>query len=244
MHPCRLPEEILQRITARRGRPYAFPRLDPTRTALVVFDMQNAFVAPGSPAEVPVAREIVPNINGLARAVRATTGRVAWVRTHVYPEDPGGGWPVFFGEIFSAEVSRGYLKALTRGTEGHRLWHELETQPEDLHVEKTRFSAFLPGACDLAERLIALGLDTVVIVGSLTNVCCESSARDAMMRGFRVLMVSDANATRSDEEHVATLVAIHQVFGRPHNRRRNGIARGRRLLTPPSGGVTQHHPGR
>jgi ureidoacrylate peracid hydrolase len=213
MHPSALPAEILQRMNARRGRPYAFPRLNPMRTALVVVDMQNAFVAPGAPAEVPVAREIVPNINRLARAMRSTGGRVAWVRTHVHPEDPGGGWPVFFGEIFSPDLSRGYLNALTRGSEGHRLWPELESQPGDLQVEKTRFSAFLPGACDLAERLVALGIDTVIIVGTLTNVCCESSARDAMMRGFRVVMVSDGNATRSDAEHVATLVAVHQVFG-------------------------------
>lgn len=213
MHPSGLPMEILQHMTARRGRPYAFPKLEPTRTALVVVDMQNGFVAPGAPAEVPVARGIVPNINRLARTVRATGGRVAWVRTHIHPEDPGGGWPVFFGEIFSAELSRGYLKALTRGSEGHRLWPALEPEPDDLQVEKTRFSAFLPGACDLPERLMALGIDTVVIVGTLTNVCCESSARDAMMRGFRVVLASDANATRTDAEHVASLVAIHQVFG-------------------------------
>lgn len=200
-------------MTARRGRPYAFERLDPARTALVVVDMQNAFVAPGAPAEVPMAREIVPNINRLAGVVRAVGGRVVWVRTHVHPEDPGGGWPVFFGEIFSAELARGYLQSLTRGAEGHRLWHALEPAPGDLHAEKTRFSAFLPGACDLAERLTALGIDTVLITGTLTNVCCESSARDAMMRGFRVVMVGDANATRSDAEHLATLVAIHQVFG-------------------------------
>lgn len=213
MHPKGLPNEILQRMTARRGRPYAFPSIDPARTALVVVDMQHAFVAPGAPAEVPAARGIVPNINRLARALRAAGGRVAWVRTHVHAEDPGGGWPVFFGEIFSAELSRGYLAALARGSEGHRQWHALEPAPEDMQVEKTRFSAFLPGACDLAERLSALRIDTVVIAGTLTNVCCESSARDAMMRGFRVLMASDANATRSDDEHVASLVAIHQVFG-------------------------------
>ena len=54
-------------MTARRGRPYAFQRLEAARTALAVIDMQNVFVAPGAPAEVPVAREIVPNINRLAR---------------------------------------------------------------------------------------------------------------------------------------------------------------------------------
>lgn len=213
MHPSTLPAEVIARMTARRGRPYAFPTLDAVRTALVVVDMQNVFVAPGAVAEVPAAREIVPNINRLAGAVRAAGGRVAWAQTHVHPGEPGGGWPVFFGEIFSAELASGYLAGLTRGSEGHRLWSVLETDPRDLFAEKTRFSAFLPGACDLPERLAALGLDTVLIAGTLTNVCCESSARDAMMRGFRVVMIGDANATRSDAEHMASLVAIHQVFG-------------------------------
>ena len=120
---------------------------------------------------------------------------------------------MFFGEIFSPELSRGYIASLTRGSEGHRLWPELQTEPRDLYVEKTRFSAFLPGACDLAERLAVQAIDTVLIAGTLTNVCCESSARDAMMRGFRVVMVGDANATRNDAEHLASLIAIYQTFG-------------------------------
>jgi ureidoacrylate peracid hydrolase len=213
VHPFVLPPEVFSAAAARRGRPYAFPSIDPRRSALVVIDMQNAFVAPGFPAEVPVAREIVPNINRLAGAVRRAGGKTVWVQTHLHPGDPGGGWPVFFGEIFSPELSRGYIEGLTRGSEGHRLWPALQALPEDLHAEKTRFSAFLPGACDLAERLQALGIDTALITGTLTNVCCESSARDAMMRGFRVIMVSDANATRTDSQHLATLVNIHQVFG-------------------------------
>ncbi len=213
MHPSTLPAELLARMTARRGRPYAFPVLDAKRTVLAVIDMQNVFVAPGAVAEVPAAREIVPNINRLARAVRATGGRVAWAQTHVHPGEPAGGWPVFFGEIFSPELASGYIAGLTRGSEGHRLWPALETDPRDLYAEKTRFSAFLPGACNLPEQLAALGIDTVLIAGTLTNVCCESSARDAMMRGFRVVMVGDANATRNDAEHMASLVAIHQVFG-------------------------------
>lgn len=200
-------------MTERRGRPYAFPTLEAKHTALVVVDMQNVFVAPGAPAEVPMAHAIVPNINRLAAAVREAGGRVAWVQTHAHPGDSGGGWPVLFGEIFSPELSRGYIAGLIRGSEGHRLWPALKTEPRDLFVEKTRFSAFLPGACDLAERLSAMKLDTVLVVGTLTNVCSESSARDAMMRGFRVVMVGDANATRTDAEHMATLVAIHQVFG-------------------------------
>jgi ureidoacrylate peracid hydrolase len=213
VHPSRLPEEIVARMTARRGRAHAFPTLTPARTALVVIDMQNAFLAPGAVGEVPLARAIVANVNRLAAATRAAGGTVAWVQTHVDPHAPGGGWPVFFGEIFGPDVSQRYVAALTAGTEGHALWHALRPAPGDVFAAKTRFSAFLPGACDLAETLAARGVDTVIIVGTLTNVCCESSARDAMMRGLRVIMAGDANATRSDAEHLASLVAIYQVFG-------------------------------
>lgn len=213
MHPSILPLEILDRVTSRRGRPYAFEAIDPRRTVLAVIDMQNTFVAPGACAEVPAARGIVANINRLAEATRNAGGRVAWLQTELPPDEEGGGWPVFFGEIFSAELSARYIGGLTRGSEGHRLWDGLGTSGADLFVPKSRFSAFLPGACELAGRLRELDIDTVLITGTLTNVCCESSARDAMMLGFRVIMVGDANATRSDAEHMATLIAFHQTFG-------------------------------
>ena len=213
MHPFQLPADVVARVTARRGRPFAFPTLDVKRTALVVIDMQNAFLAPGAAGEVPLAREIVPNINRIAAVLRRAGGTVAWVQVGITPGLPGGGWPVLYGEIFNPALADKYLAGLTPGSEGYALWPELETRQGDLIVHKTRFSAFLHGTCDLPEQLEKRGIDTVIITGTLTNVCCESSARDAMMRGFRVIMVSDANATRTDAEHMASLVAIHQVFG-------------------------------
>ncbi len=213
MHPSTLPKAVLERMTARRGRPYAFNAIDPTRTALVVIDMQNAFMAPGAAAEVPAARGIVPNINRLADGVRQAGGTVAWVYMELDSSLPGAGWPVFFGEIFSPDLAGLYIASLTKGSEGQKLWPELDTRDSDLFITKTRFSGFLHGASDAAERLNALGIDTLIITGTLTNVCCESSARDAMMRGFRVIMVGDGNATRNDDEHMSTLVSFHQTFG-------------------------------
>jgi ureidoacrylate peracid hydrolase len=61
----------------------------------------------------------------------------------------------------------------------------------------------------LSER----GIDTLLIAGTTTNVCCESTARDAMMLDYRVAMLSDANATQTDEEHAATLNTFHSIFG-------------------------------
>jgi ureidoacrylate peracid hydrolase len=69
------------------------------------------------------------------------------------------------------------------------------------------------GSSDLPQRLRAQGYDTVLIVGTVTNVCCESSARDAMMLNFKTIMVSDANAARTDAEHNATLGSFYAIFG-------------------------------
>lgn len=56
-------------------------------------------------------------------------------------------------------------------------------------------------------------MDTVLITGTVTNVCCESSARDASTLGYRVVMLADANAARRDEDHNATLHTIYRSFG-------------------------------
>ena len=212
MHPFEIPADVQARVTARRGRPFAFERIVPPRTALVVIDLQNAFLSPGSAGEVPMARAIVPTVNRLAAAARRRGGCVVWVQMQADAGRADGGWPVFFGELFSPQVSRAYICGLHPGSEGHRLWPELEVHATDLRAAKDRFSAFLPGACDLGPRLRDRGVDTLLIAGTLTSVCCESSARDAAMLGFRVIMVSDANASRTDEDHRASLIALYQSF--------------------------------
>ena len=90
---------------------------------------------------------------------------------------------------------------------------ELDVRDGDLRVEKDRFSCFIQGASNLDGVLRARGVDTVIIVGTLTNRCCETTARDAMMIGYKVVFPEDANATTSDEEHVAALVNIASAFG-------------------------------
>ena len=72
-HDLKIPDYVIERIMAKRGRLHVFDRFDPSRTALVVIDMQNFFVA-----EVDTAKSICPNINRLAAAVRARGGTVAW----------------------------------------------------------------------------------------------------------------------------------------------------------------------
>lgn len=212
MHPNELPTEIIERLRSRRGKLHIFDRIEARRTALVVIDMQHAFVEPGAPSAVATAREIVPNINRLAAALRAAAGTVAWVQATYTREGPGY-WPLFFDYMVTPELSGRILGALTEGTPGHGLWHELDVKPQDLRVRKKRYSAFFPGACELPQRLRERSVDTVLVAGTMTNVCCEASARDAMMDGFKTVVVSDANAARSDAEHVASLATILQFFG-------------------------------
>jgi ureidoacrylate peracid hydrolase len=212
MHPDTLPADIVARMMTRRGHLHVFDAIAAKRTALVVIDMQNAFLTPGAPSEAPVARDIVPNVNRLVRAVRAAGGVVAWTQGTFKPTGPDS-WPLFFDTMVNAAQSAAILDALTEGRPGHALWPELDAQADDICVRKKRYSAFFPGSCPLPELLRARGIDTVVIAGTLTNVCCEASARDAMMADFRVVMVSDANAARSDAEHLGTLATVIQFFG-------------------------------
>lgn len=212
MHPVRLPEDIVDRLFRRRGKLHLFDALEPQRSALVVIDMQHSFVAAGAPSAVDTAREIVPNINRLAAGLRRGGGTVAWVQA-TYTRSGPGYWPLFFDHMVSRELSTQILEALTEGSPGHALWHELDVHANDLRVRKNRYSAFFPGACPLPQLLRERGVDTVLITGTMTNVCCEASARDAMMDGFKTVVVSDANAARSDAEHTASLASILQFFG-------------------------------
>ena len=211
MHPSELPDDITERMRVRRGRLHLFERLDVSRTALVVIDMQNAFLRPGAPSETPMARAIVPQINRLAQAVRAGGGVVAFAQGSFQPSGPEA-WPLFFEHMVNPAFSAAILQALTPGHPDHELWPELDVQAGDVRVRKKRYSAFFPGACSLPEQLRERGVDTVIITGTLTNVCCEASARDAMMGDFKTVMVSDANAARSDAEHLAALVTLVQFF--------------------------------
>lgn len=212
MHQFEIRADIRDRILARRGRLHIHEQLVAANTALVVVDMQNAFVDPAKPSAVPEAKNIVSNINRLAAALRSHGGTVAWVYT-TFNESTLTDWNAFFGGVYSEQFSRAVVTNLCVGNEGHRLWHELDIHNSDLQVSKNRFSAFLPGACDLEKQLHEKGIDTVIITGTVTNVCCESSARDAMMQNYKVLMAHDANAALTDVDHNASMNAIAQTFG-------------------------------
>ncbi|MGZ5805411.1 MAG: isochorismatase family protein [Xanthobacteraceae bacterium] len=210
MHPIELPQSVIDRIVSRRGRLHGFENIDSSRTALVIIDMQNVFCAPQAAVEVPLAREIVPNINQLAQATRDAGGLVAWVQMTIPRRED---WALVVDNLLSKENAERVLSEIKPGSLGHKLWPAMQARPDDLYVAKNRFSAFLPSSSDIAEQLRRRDIDTVIIVGTLTNVCCESSARDAAMMDFKTFMISDANAALTDEAHLATMTSFIGSFG-------------------------------
>lgn len=211
MHNVTIRQEIIDRVLARRGRLHLFDRLDPLRTALIVIDMQTTFCEPGAPAEVPASRGIVDNINRLSAGLRQLEVPIIWVLHANIRHDDRSDWELFFGHFVADDVRTRTIDSLAPGRQ--TVWQELKVANRDITIVKNRYSALIPGSSTLERVLRNLGIDTVLIVGTKTNVCCEATARDAMMLDFKVVMVSDACAALSDDEHRASLETIIQQFG-------------------------------
>jgi ureidoacrylate peracid hydrolase len=211
MHRLGIRQEIIERVMARRGRLHWFDRLDPAKTALVIVDMQSTFCAPGGAAEVPSARDIVPSINRLTSGLRPLKCPVIWV-LHANTHHHGtSDWQLFFDHVVAADVRQRTIDSLAPGRQA--VWPGLDTAADDVVLTKNRYSALVAGSSTLERVLRNLGIDTLLIAGTKTNVCCESTARDAMMLDFKVVLVSDCCAALSDEEHRATLETHIQQFG-------------------------------
>jgi len=211
MHPYTIPAAVKDRVIRRQGKLISHDTIDPVRTALVVVDMQNYFVAEGFPLEVPVSRAIVPNINRLARTLRAAGGVVVWVQTTATGALEH--WTNHHRHQLTPERAKARIAHLDESAEGFALYPRLEPLPTDQRVKKIKYSAFISGSSDIDARLRSRGIEHLLITGTATNVCCESTARDAMMLDYRVVMVADGNASFSDEEHAATLNNFLLFFG-------------------------------
>jgi len=209
MHKAGILEEVRERVTRRRGGVAVFDRIDPHRTAHVVIDLQNGFMGEGQLLETPMARAIVPNVNRISAGLRAAGGIVVYLQ-HTADAEAARTWSVYFDHVCADPA--GMIEAFTPGHHGHALWPELDVAKEDLVVIKRRFGAFVPGSSDLHARLQERGIDTLIISGTLSQVCCESTARDAMMMNYKVFFISDANATLTDAEHGNTLSAMAHTF--------------------------------
>ena len=211
VHRYKTPPAVQERVVKRQGKLTSHETIDAGRSALLVVDMQNYFVAAGFGAEVPFARDIVPNINRLAAAMRAAGGTVVWIQTTA--TGALDHWANLHKNMLTKERAERRLTELDEAHEGFKLYRGLEALPSDLRVKKITYSAFIAGSSDIDAQLKRRGIDTLLVAGTVTNVCCESTARDAMMLDYRVIMVSDANASLTDEEHAAALNNFQIYFG-------------------------------
>ncbi|MEK7943505.1 cysteine hydrolase [Pigmentiphaga sp. YJ18] len=204
-------QEIIDRVVARRGRLHAYETIAAANTALVVIDLQNYFMKPEYPSSVPAAREIVPKVNEAARVVRSRGGTVVWVSTS--SDGAEKFWSVMHDHLLTPQQERGRRAGLKPGSDGFALWSGLEVEPQDLQVTKRTFSALVHGSSPLESDLRGRGIDTVLIAGTVTNVCCESTGRDAMMLNFKTIMLADALAGKLASAHVAALSGFIENFG-------------------------------
>lgn len=207
MHRIDLPDWARQRGRLMNN----FPHPEPSRTALIVIDMQNAFIREGQVFANPYAEAIIPAVNRLAGAVRQVGGLVVWTRQTVSEQPPMAVPPWQWDR--SDPFVRQAMAALAAGGDGHALDDRLAIdEEEDLIVDKYRYSAFIEASSSLPGRLAAKGIDQLIIAGTLTNVCCESSARDAYMLGFKILFAADATAAVTDAEQNASLLNLSLNF--------------------------------
>ncbi|MCJ2179451.1 cysteine hydrolase [Novosphingobium album (ex Hu et al. 2023)] len=206
MHPCKIPDWAIA-----RGRGYnCFDTIDPARTALVVIDMQSVFVAEDEVFGNCNARAIVPQVNRLVRSMRDAGTHVIWTRQTV-GKAPHLAMPEWQYDMTDPVVQRA-VESMAVDAPAHELFPEMAVGADDFVLDKYRYGAFsCPGGA-LAKVLELCGVDTLVLAGTLTNVCVESTAREGNMRGYKVIVVSDACATVTDEEHLAALLNLRLNF--------------------------------
>lgn len=213
MHDVTVRQEIIDRVLARRGRHHLFDALNPAKTAVLVIDMQNMFCEPGAPAEVPASRGICDNINRLCAEMRQLGGLVIWITSATMYANGKSDWELFLNNFVSAEVKEHTMDYMQPGGHGEQLWRALDRRDGDLHIRKNRYSALTPGSSMLQRVLASHGINNVLICGTKTNICCESTGRDAMMLDHQVVMVEDCCAALSDDEHRSALENMIQQFG-------------------------------
>lgn len=211
MHSYTLSDAVRARAIRLQGKPHAIEEIPAARAAMVVIDMQNHYVAEGFPNESPVARSIVPNINAMAAALRNAGGHVVWIQTTSVGALEK--WGTHHASKLSPAVAARRLESLSEDSDGFKLFAGLDAAPGDLYLRKIMYSAMIPGSSDLPEALRAREIDTLLIAGTKTNVCCDTTGRDASMLGHRVALLSDATATLSDAEHAAALNNFQVSFG-------------------------------
>lgn len=186
----------------RTDRPHVFP-VDPDRCALVVIDMQVGFVRRESPQWIPQAERILPRLGTVADAARGLGVPVVFTSAQYLDPSPNDALQM------TTAIAEGNLAA---GTAGLEVVPELWRDGDVLIGTKHTYDAFWQ--TDLDYVLRGLRRDTVVITGTMTNFCCEATARAGFDRGYHVVLCADLCASDNPWSHDATLQTIRRGYGR------------------------------
>lgn len=176
-------------------------KVNPEKAALLVIDMQRFFLDPDSPAFTCGGYAILPGIGKLIRLFR-NTGRPVIFTKHVHnPDGSDAGIMGWWWEGMCLE-----------GTPESEIADEISPEPDEKIILKHRYSAFYN--TDLETVLRCLKIEDLVITGVMTNMCCESTARDAYYRDYRVFFPADGTGTINEEMHLASLLNLAYGFSR------------------------------
>ncbi|MGI0079306.1 MAG: cysteine hydrolase family protein [Nitrososphaerales archaeon] len=179
--------------------------IDTVSSALIVIDMQRAFLETG-PLELPGGHKIVKGIERLIKKCRELG--IVVVFTRIFHDDMTHS---VYPELFPDHFDQKGNPRLTKKSPSFQITSELQPTKSDIIIDKSRYSAFYK--TKLESILFEKEARTLIVVGLATNVCCESTARDAFFRNFRVVVVSDLCATYDTRAHEASLDNIRNCFG-------------------------------
>jgi len=174
-------------------------QLTPPKVALMVIDMQEFFLDPASPSFTCGGLAILPGIRRLIDAFRLAARPVIYTR-HVHHPD----------HIDSGILGWWWKGMCVEGTPGSEVHHDILPLPSEKVITKHRYSAFYN--TDLETILRCQGIEELVITGVMTNMCCESTARDAYYRDMRVFFLADATGSITEDMHLASLLNLSFGF--------------------------------
>ncbi len=168
------------------------------KSALMVIDMQNFFLDPASPTFTCGGAAILPNIKRLISAFRKANRPIIYTKHVHHPEKLDAGIMEWWWEGMCLE-----------GSPESEVNEEIAPLPSEKVILKHRYSSFYN--TDLETVLRCLKIEDIVISGIMTNMCCESTARDAYYRDYRVFFLADGTGGISEEMHIASLLNL--AFG-------------------------------
>lgn len=187
-------------------------RFDPTRSAVVVIDVQNDYCSPsGQLAQrgrnFAGIDEVVTNIESLIASARTHDVAVCFVSMAQVTHEDNAIWARRRPHRLTASSEGAACEAGTWGA-GH---YRISPRPGDIQIEKHRYSAFI--GTPLERELRSRSLDSLLFCGVSTNVCVESSLRDAVCRDFFTTLVEDCCGSHDRADHRRAVESVRADFG-------------------------------